>query len=233
MYGSAGNSTPPYMNMGGFQQKNFSPVLNGALNYGQQRAWLMPGFKSGPMGQYGASGSQPWPTGPDGNPITIPPPLPPRPPPLPPRNARVDFPQWEDKQIGSPPSAFGFGTPPVAQQLNTRPAEYTAQDPSSAFGVGQAMSPPVQAQPTVAQNPNAAMMNAFSNQIASFKNPMGLTQQQLGPSFNPVGSAQGGYFNGNQYVPNVGNPRNGLDNMARWGQNWNGAPLNGGGLFIR
>jgi hypothetical protein len=80
-------------------------------------------------------------------------------------------------------------------------------------------------------SPQAMLKNTAS--VAGFQNPMGFTRQQLGPSFNPQGSPQGGYFNGNQYVPNVGNFRNGLDELARWGQNWNGAPLNGGGLFIR
>jgi hypothetical protein len=76
--------------------------------------------------------------------------------------------------------------------------------------------------PGISQTPTAG----------GYANPWGFSQQQLGPSFNPGGSPRGGYFGNNmQYVPNVGNARNGLDDMARWGQNWDSQPFTRGPLI--
>jgi hypothetical protein len=81
--------------------------------------------------------------------------------------------------------------------------------------------PPQFQQPTPTQNPSAMLQN--TQNVASWGNPMGMQQAQMQRiGMNPQGSAQGGYFDGNRYVPNVGNQKNGLDDLARWGMNWNG-----------
>jgi hypothetical protein len=123
----------------------------------------------------------------------------------------------------------------IAQQFTTRPMQQPqAQPMDSGLHPYQPQQQPMpQAQPMPGQNPNAAQMNAFSNSIASWQNPMGMQQAQMQRiGMNPQGSAQGGYFQGNSYVPNVGNQKNGLDDLARWGMNWDGSPKQTG-PFIR
>jgi hypothetical protein len=127
------------------------------------------------------------------------------------------------------------GGPASAAQLDALQGSLPQQQPmdSGLHPYQPQQQPMPQAQPMPGQNPNAAQMNAFSNSIASWQNPMGMQQAQMQRiGMNPQGSAQGGYFQGNSYVPNVGNQKNGLDDLARWGMNWDGSPKQTG-PFIR
>jgi hypothetical protein len=127
------------------------------------------------------------------------------------------------------------GGPASASQLDALQGSLPQQQPmdSGLHPYQPQQQPMPQAQPMPGQNPNAAQMNAFSNSIASWQNPMGMQQAQMQRiGMNPQGSAQGGYFQGNSYVPNVGNQKNGLDDLARWGMNWDGSPKQTG-PFIR
>ncbi len=214
-YGSAATSNP--MRSYGQPSPQFnSQAYTGGQNYFNNRMMQMPGF--GPR-SYGAFGRTMQPAsyqGGDAPPISDPPgPFVPQQP----------QPQQAPQAMSDPAWVFGKGIPPAQpvqapQTFDARPAPGNdvmpgVGSPPSAFGVGQAMSQP--AQPM--QNSLVAQAGANIDQWA---NPYGFNRQQLGPSFNPFGSPQGGYFNVNQYVPNVGNFRNGLDELARWGQNWNG-----------
>lgn len=131
--------------------------------------------------------------------------------------------QIDDRAISSPASAFGIGANPT-QNLGTRPMEDRAvASPASAFGIGQNPMAPPMPQGPAPQAPQQNMMNT----------PWGMQAlASLGPSFNAVGSPQGGYFQNNKWTPNVGNARNGLDVLNRFGMNWDGSALNPG-LGIR
>lgn len=212
----------------GYQPQSMNPQFRGAMGYGANRAAQMPNPGRYPNPYNGPQ----YPSGgPDqvvqsiGSPASVFG-----------KGGQPTYSSGQPEAISDPASVFGKGTPPQF----TSPDGYAPaiSDPASVFGKGVppdvsqtfqtrpmetgGMSPAPQApQP---QN-TAAQMNAFSNSIASFQNPYGFSQQQLGPSFNPVGSPQGGFFNGNNYVANVGNARNGLDRMSRLGLNWNGQPF--------
>lgn len=69
-YPSSGMNVPPR-----FQATNPGQTLQTGMNYANQRAMQMPGFRPGGAGQYGRSGSMAWPMDMSGNPVSgMPPP---------------------------------------------------------------------------------------------------------------------------------------------------------------
>ena len=253
-YGSGGGM--PMYRGGGYQPQNQNATFRNALNYGNQRLGMMPGFQGGQPGQYGRIGGQ-WGLQPqDGRYGTQPPPpnsgfAPQTGGGMPasealnggrPAGARSwggrDYVYGEPDSPGQPPSSPTIlPDGPINQPrtpVNLAPLSQTQsmlQNTASVAGFQMPQSlqsqPPQQPQtanslPGIGQTPTAG----------GYANPWGFSQQQLGPSFNPGGSPRGGYFGNNmQYVPNVGNARNGLDDMARWGQNWDSQPFTRGPLI--
>lgn len=206
-FGSAAQSNP-MRSYGQPSPMYSSPAYGQAQSYFSNRMGMMPGFQR--RQNPGAFGGM-------GNPQVAP-----QEPPVGDSGLHPHTPQGSqpDRAIASPASAFGIG--------QTFQQDRDVASPASAFGirpyenpqpeasyVGQAMTQPAQ--------PQNNMMNTPWGQQAL---------ASLGPSFNAVGSPQGGYFQNNKWTPNVGNARNGLDVLNRFGMNWDGSALNPG-LGIR
>jgi hypothetical protein len=147
-------------------------------------------------------------------------------------------PSWYGQpQTGGMTPAEGFINQP-RMPVNLAPPQQNLAQQNYNSVAGFQMPQSLQSQPQQSQPQSSGM---FANVLpgisqtptaGGYANPWGFSQQQLGPSFNPGGSPRGGYFGNNmQYVPNVGNARNGLDDMARWGQNWDSQPFTRGPLI--
>jgi hypothetical protein len=231
-YGSGGGM-PLYS--GGYQPQSQNQQFRSAMAYGNNRAGMMPSLKQGQPGAYGRGASSmssipPTPAQTGGNfgfdPFR----------PGGPGAGSGGMPDYVMDQ----PQTGGMMPANVAQQFITKPMQAPSAIPNDMrIPQDSGLHPyqPQQSAPYAAQqaqpNPLASQANALSNSVASWQNPMGMQQAQMQRiGMNPQGSAQGGYFQGNSYVPNVGNQKNGLDDLARWGMNWDGSPKQTG-PFIR